>query len=53
MIELTETTVAMALASLGVVGTLVWYVLAWYGLRTLRDVRDAVDHGASNEERPP
>lgn len=53
MIELTESTIAMALASLGVVGTLVWYVLAWYGLRTLRDVREALDHGTSNEERQP
>jgi hypothetical protein len=50
MIELTETTFAMALASLGVVGTVIWYALAWYGLSTLRDIRDAVDQQPSNSE---
>jgi hypothetical protein len=42
MIQLTETTAAMALAALGVVGTLGWYALAWYGIGTLREVRDAL-----------
>lgn len=33
----------MAFAVLGVVGTLVWYGLAWYGIRTLQDIRNAVN----------
>jgi HAMP domain-containing protein len=50
MIELTETTMAMMLAFLGVVGTLIWYALAWYGISTLRDIRNAVDQTGLNSE---
>lgn len=50
MIELTETTIAMTLALLGVVGTFIWYALAWYGISTLRDIREAVDQTDSNNE---
>lgn len=45
MIEFTETGIAMAFAFLGVVGSLIWYALAWYGIRTLQGIRDAVDRG--------
>lgn len=50
MIEFTETTIAMVVAVLGVIGTLIWYALAWYGLTTLQDIRDAVtpDHPTDN-----
>jgi len=41
MMDLNETTIAMLLAALGVLGTLGWYALAWYGIRTLQDVRRA------------
>lgn len=41
MIELNETTIAMTVAVLGVVGSIVWLVLGWYGIRTLRDIREA------------
>lgn len=44
MIQPTETTIAVTLAVLGVVGTLVWYALAWYGIRNLQAIRDALDH---------
>ncbi|MFC5973736.1 hypothetical protein ACFPYI_20615 [Halomarina salina] len=40
----------MVLAALGVVGTVVWYALAWYGIRTLRELRDAVDQRSPNSE---
>lgn len=50
MFELTETTIATVVAFIGVIGTLVWYALAWYGIRTLRDVRDAVGRGEPNSE---
>jgi hypothetical protein len=33
-------TVAMIAAGLGVAGSIVWLVLGFLGLRTLRDVRD-------------
>lgn len=45
---LTEPTVAVVFAVLGVLGTLVWYGLAWYGISTLRDIRDAVDGESSD-----
>lgn len=50
MIELTETTIATALAVLGVVGTIVWYALAWYGIRTLQELSDAVDQRSPDGE---
>jgi len=50
MIVLTETTIAMTLAALGVIGTLVWYALAWYGIRTLKEIRDAVNHRSPTNE---
>lgn len=43
MIQLTETTIATAIAVLGVLGTLGWYALAWYGIRNLQEARDAFD----------
>lgn len=51
MVELNETTIAMAFAVLGVVGSLVWYGLALYGIHTLRDVRDALaaDRSANDD----
>lgn len=42
MVELNETTIAMAFAVLGVIGSIIWYGLAWYGIRTLKDIRDAL-----------
>ncbi len=45
MIALTETTIAMTVAVLGVFGTLVWY-----GIRTLKEMRDAVSDGSPNNE---
>jgi len=50
MITFTETTIAMTLAVFGVVGTLVWYALAWYGIRTLKEMRDAVGHRSPKSE---
>lgn len=50
MVEFTETTVAMTFAMIGVVGTLVWYALAWYGIRTLQDVRETVSLGQPDSE---
>lgn len=50
MTELTETTIATALAVIGVVGTVIWYVMAWYGIRTLQELRDAVDQRNPNRE---
>lgn len=48
MAQLDETTIAMAMAGVGVLATIGWYALAWYGIRTLQDVRDAVgDDSAS------
>jgi hypothetical protein len=38
------------LALLGVVGSFIWFALAWYGLSTLRDIRDTVDHADPNNE---
>lgn len=49
MIELTETTIGMAFAVVGIVGTVLWYGLALYGIKTLRDVRDTVDSSGSAE----
>ena len=43
MIELTETIVTIGVAGFGVVATIGWYVLAWYGIETLRDVYEAVE----------
>jgi hypothetical protein len=48
MVAFTETEIAMAFAVLGVVGTIVWYGIAYYGIKTLRDVRDAVGNGNSS-----
>ncbi|QKY20676.1 hypothetical protein B4589_009900 [Halolamina sp. CBA1230] len=42
MVTLDETTIGMAFAVVGVVATLIWYGLAWYGIATLRDIRDAL-----------
>lgn len=42
MVDVTTSTVAMAFAVVGVVATLGWYVLAWYSIRTLQDLREAV-----------
>lgn len=47
MVELNETTIGMAFAVVGVVATLIWYALAWYGITTLRDIRDAVSGDGS------
>lgn len=41
-VELTETTIAMTFAVVGVVGSLIRYGLALYGIGTLQDIRDAV-----------
>lgn len=50
MIPLTETTIAATLAVFGVLGTLVWYALAWHGIRTLKELRDAVSHRSPDNE---
>lgn len=42
MVELNETTIAMGFAVLGIVGSIIWFALAMYGIRTLRDIRDAL-----------
>lgn len=47
MVELNETTIGMAFAVLGVVATLIWYALALYGIRTLNDIRDALNNETS------
>lgn len=44
MVELTETAITMAVAVLGVIGTIIRYGLA-RGIRTFRGTRDAVDGG--------
>lgn len=51
MVELNETTIAMAFAVFGVVGTIIWYGLALYGIRTLQDIRDALGNGNSANSR--
>lgn len=43
MVALNETTIGMTFAVVGVVATLIWYALAWYGISTLQDIRDALD----------
>jgi len=48
MVELTETTIAMAAAVLGVLFSIVWVVLGWYGVRSLRDIRDALAEQGSD-----
>lgn len=48
MIEDTETTIAVLMATLGILGTLGWYALAWYGIRTLQDVRVAIEGEKGN-----
>lgn len=50
MVAINETTIGMAFAVLGVVSSIIWLVLAWYGLTTLQDIRDALgsDTGANN-----
>lgn len=40
-----ETTIAMGFAVLGVLGSLVWYALAWYGIKSVRDLRKAIESG--------
>lgn len=40
----------MILAVFGVIGTLVWYALAWYGISTMKEIRDAVSDRSSNSE---
>jgi hypothetical protein len=42
MVELNETTISMAFAVVGVVGSIIWFILGWYGVRTLQDIREAV-----------
>lgn len=42
MMELNETTVAVAFAVVGLVSTFVLYGLALYGIKSLHDIRDAV-----------
>lgn len=51
MVELNETTIGMAFAVLGVVGSLIWYGLALYGIRTLKDVRDVFNNETSANGR--
>lgn len=48
MVELNETTLAMAFAVLGVAFTIVWLALGLYGINTLRDIRDALSEGDEN-----
>lgn len=43
MTQPTETTIAMVLTAIGIVGTLGRYALAWYGIRKVQEVRDAYD----------
>lgn len=45
MVALNETTIAMTFAVLGVVFSVVWLVLALYGINTLRDIRDRMSDG--------
>lgn len=40
MVALNETTIAITFAVLGVVFSIVWLVLALYGINILRDIRD-------------
>lgn len=42
MPPLDETTLGLTFAVIGVVATLIWYGLAWYGISTLQDIRDAL-----------
>lgn len=51
MVELDETTIGMAFAVLGVVATIIWYGLALYGIKTLKDVRDAIRGSDSESTR--
>ncbi|WP_181687347.1 hypothetical protein [Halorhabdus salina] len=40
MVALTETTLAMGFAVLGVVFSIAWLLLGLYGINTLRDLRE-------------
>lgn len=51
MVALNETTIGMAFAVIGVVATLIWYALAWYGITTLQDIRDAIEGRNSADGR--
>lgn len=46
MVAINETTIAMTFAVLGVVFSVVWLVLALYGINALRDIRNRL---GSNE----
>ena len=46
MVPLDENTIGMGFAVIGVVATLIWYGLAWYGISTLQDIRDALGSSA-------
>ena len=51
MIQLDETTIAMAFAVIGVVSTAVLYGLALYGIKSLQDIRDAIERQESPDGR--
>jgi len=49
MVEINETTIAMAFAILGVVFSIVWIGLLLYGISSLRDIRDALGNDDATE----
>lgn len=49
MVALDETTIGLTFAVVGVLATIVWYGLAFYGIRTLQDIRDAVSDSGQEE----
>lgn len=53
MTELSEPTIAMAFGVVGVIGTLIWYALAWYGISIGRDLREAIGSSQSPEPSNP
>lgn len=48
MIQLSEPRIAVAFGVVGVIGTLVWYAVVWYGISIGRELREAVRSSQSN-----
>lgn len=51
MVALNETTIGLAFAVIGIVATFVWYGLALYGIKSLRDVKEAIGELESADGR--
>lgn len=51
MVAIDETTIGLTFAVVGVLATIVWYGLAFYGIRTLQDIRGALQNGHSSSDK--